>query len=195
MTRTKPRRRTRRAKATTTPTTSRPTVDLRHRLPTRPIVGPPTELQLTEARAVLAAATARLPIPSLAWLAAPNGTAYAQLRDATLLHHTPTAHAPFTAHIPCPNGARHTHHIHDLTTLNQARAEVAACTTQHGTDDNAQALTRGVQPTPAPQATRRIAVITPIRTLRTLTEDTQSTDVTELRRQPTEEPTEDTDHA
>lgn len=107
-------------------------VDLRHPLPTRPIVGPRTTAQLTEARAALASAQARLPIPVINWQTLPNGRAGAYLRDDTLIVHTAHRAPHFLALVPCPHGARHQHRVTDGTSLATARNTTAACTTPHG---------------------------------------------------------------
>ncbi|MEU1133543.1 hypothetical protein ABZ383_27425 [Streptomyces sp. NPDC005900] len=130
----------------------RPTalVDLRHPLPTRPINGPHSSLELTCARATLASAAARLPIPHLAWQPLPDGHAAAHLVDGTLLIHTATdGRAPhWTAHVPCPHGAHHQHPVTSPSTLHQARTATATCTGPHTTaEDQDQAVIEGTRPT------------------------------------------------
>ncbi|MFF1358703.1 hypothetical protein [Streptomyces sp. NPDC058297] len=129
-------------------------IDLRKPLPTRNVVGPHSALELTCSRAALATATARLPIPVINWHALPNGRAAAYMRDDTLIVHTATdGRAPhFTALVPCPHGLRHQHPVTDERTLAAARTATAACTSPHATDDQAQSLTEGVRPAPAPTA-------------------------------------------
>ncbi|MEU9703064.1 hypothetical protein [Streptomyces sp. NPDC047981] len=128
-----------RARRRTKPTTPAPKtaprltlVDLRHPLPVRRIVGPPNAAQLAEARAALASAMARLPIPVLAWHAT-GTTAYARLADQTLLVHEGGHHTQFTAWTPCPNGAHHAATVTDTATLHAARLAASDCTTAHST--------------------------------------------------------------
>ena len=86
-------------------------IDLRHPLPVRRrnFVGPHTSAQITEARATLASAMARLPVPSILWLTQPDGRAYAKLPNGTLLIHTHPTNPEFDAYIPCRHGALHQH--------------------------------------------------------------------------------------
>lgn len=126
-------------------------VDLRHPLPTRPIIGPHTEADLTIARACLASAAIRLPIPVINWQALPNGRAGAYMHDDTLIVHTAHRAPHFLALIPCPHGLRHQHPVTDLATLAAARNATAACLGPHSNDDQDQAVVEGVHPTPAPK--------------------------------------------
>lgn len=114
---------------TTAPEPHLTLADLRHALPVRPIIGPHSALDLTIARAILASATARLPIPIINWQALPDGRAGAYMRDDTLIVHTAPRAPHFLALIPCPHpaGGRHPHTITDLRTLAEARNLTAAC--------------------------------------------------------------------
>lgn len=168
-------------------------VDLRHPLPVRRrIVGPPTPEILAEARAALASAWCRLPIPVLAWHAIP-GTAYARLHDHTLIVHTGGHTNQFTAWVPCRHGAHHAHQINSPAALNTARAEAAGCTTPHTDPDTHHALTTAIaaaepEPTARPRLTDQLKTVKNERTLAdTLTRsnltdaDTEQIDVTTLR--------------
>ncbi|MET9436957.1 hypothetical protein [Streptomyces sp. NPDC006551] len=161
---TKTRARRRTPKSATTPAPRLTLVDLRRPLPVRRIVGPPNTAQLAEARAALASAMARLPIPVLAWHATGN-RAYARLTDGTLLTHDGDHTPLFTAWTPCPNGAHHATTVTNPSTLHTARMAALDCTDTHGT------------PIPDPPAT-------PI--VRTLA-DTQPLNVTRLRNEQTKE--------
>lgn len=110
-------------------------VDLRHRLPVRRrnFVGPYTPAQIAEARAVLASAMARLPIPSLLWLTQADGRAYAKLPNGTLLIHTHPTQPEFDAYIPCRHGALHQHLVTNARDLAEARAVTHACEHPHTT--------------------------------------------------------------
>ncbi|MGV2914649.1 hypothetical protein [Streptomyces alfalfae] len=116
------------------------TADLRAALPIRSL-GPRSQTELACARAALANATARLPIPVTTWTALPNGQAHAVLGDTVLIH---TAHrAPlFTAYTPCPYGAWHEHTVTSPSSLTEARADAARCTTPHVSDQQRASLTR-----------------------------------------------------
>ncbi|MFI2620450.1 hypothetical protein [Streptomyces sp. NPDC018584] len=104
------------------------TAELRAALPIRPL-GPRSQTELACARAALANATARLPIPVTTWTALPNGLVHATLGDTVITH---TGRAPhFTAYTPCPNGAHHTHTLTGPDDLTEARAYAARCTSPH----------------------------------------------------------------
>ncbi|MGA4867514.1 hypothetical protein ACPB9J_33310 [Streptomyces lavendulocolor] len=169
------------------PKTSRPqnhptVVDLRHPLPTRPITGPRSTLETAEARAALAAAWCRLPIPVLAWHATTPSAVNAHLSDGTLLVHTGREIADagdrFTAWTPCPGGAHHAATVTDHASLTAARRHAAHCTSPHTSDDATTALTRGVQtpPTRDPAPVRNLADA-----FRHDAERTQELDLTALR--------------
>ncbi|MEU6054277.1 hypothetical protein ABZ829_28130 [Streptomyces xanthochromogenes] len=130
-------------------------VDLRHPLPVRRprFTGPPTPAELTEARAVLASAAARLPIPHLAWHAPGGRRARAVLTDGTVLTHAAHRAPVFIAHLPlCPCGAIHETTITSATQLEAARAAAATCTRQHTDDAAHYALITGIPVAPAPKA-------------------------------------------
>jgi hypothetical protein len=129
-------------------------VDMRKPLPVRRprATGPYSAQELTEARACLASAMARLPIPVLAWHTLPNERASARLADGTLIVHTAHRDPVFTAHVTCPHGAVHAHQVTDPGSLHAARTATKACTERHGSDDQTDALTRGVGPVPKPPA-------------------------------------------
>lgn len=118
-------------KANTPPTAT--VVDLRKPLSVRRphFVGPHTPAQLTEARATLASAAARLPVPHLLWLARIDGYAEAHLADGTRLVHVHERQPEFDAYIPCPTGALHQHRITTAAELEAARTATAACTRNH----------------------------------------------------------------
>lgn len=129
-------------------------VDLRHPLPTRRrnFTGPHTPAQLTEARAALASAMARLPIPSILWLTQPDGRAAARLTDGTFLIHTHHRAPEFTAYLHCPTGGLHTELVTNAADLTAARAVTGCCNRRHddtdpaaGTYDWHKAITVGVQ--------------------------------------------------
>ncbi|MFF8610837.1 hypothetical protein ACF06X_33565 [Streptomyces sp. NPDC015346] len=161
---TKTRTRRRTPKPATTPAPRPTLVDLRHPLPIRRIVGPPNAAQLAEARAALASATARLPIPVLAWHAT-GPTAYARLADDTLLVHTGGHTTTFTAWTPCPNGAHHQATVTDTATLHLARLAASDCSHTHGT------------PVPAPPTTPAVRTLADV----LAAADTQPPNVTALR--------------
>ncbi|CAL9668434.1 hypothetical protein SUDANB145_07284 (plasmid) [Streptomyces sp. enrichment culture] len=162
-TRTRTRKQTATKKATAKPRPTgdrRTVVDLRKPLPIRRRnpVGPYTAAQLTEARAVLASATAALPIPHLLWLTQIDGRAAARLTDGTLLIHRGPGHRPhFTAYIRCPGGAAHHHTITTAQDLRDARADTALCTRQHATTDQHHAITDGVRPPADPEPSTRVS--------------------------------------
>ncbi|MFD9249561.1 hypothetical protein [Streptomyces bottropensis] len=110
-------------------------VDLRKPLHVRRrnFVGPYTPAQITEARAALASAMARLPIPSLLWLTQADGRAYAKLPNGTLLIHTHPTAPEFDAHIPCRHGAHHQHLVTSARDLAEARTATHACEDPHAT--------------------------------------------------------------
>ncbi|MEV5915786.1 hypothetical protein AB0M00_43755 [Streptomyces chartreusis] len=129
-------------------------VDLRKPLKVRRrhFVGEHTHAQIIEARAVLASAMARLPIPSILWLAQIDGRAAAVLADGTRLIHTHERAPEFTAILRCPTGGLHAELITTDTDLKAARAVTAACNRRHDdTDPNAggydwhKAATLGIQ--------------------------------------------------
>ena len=133
-------------------------VDLRYPLkPRRKLfVGPMDAHEQAGARAALASAMARLPIPVAAW----NGPT-ARLTDGTRITHTDTrlpAHnlangqpPTFTAHIPCPHGGIHQHTVHTTLDLAEARAVTRICNTPHGGINADQAIRDGVTHTPDTQ--------------------------------------------
>ncbi|MEZ7005614.1 hypothetical protein [Streptomyces sp. AD55] len=175
------------------------TVDLRKPLPTRPrpIIGPIGVHKQATARAILASATAQLPIPHLTW----NGPT-AHLTDGTLLTHTPT-HATtnqpptFTAHVPCPHGAIHPYLIRSAQDLAAARATTATCETPHSGMNTDQALREGITPTTPPKTPPVLALREGIRRAH---EDTQPLSTDEITagltaRADNEEPKEHPDHA
>ncbi|WP_309031330.1 hypothetical protein [Streptomyces alfalfae] len=154
----------------------RTVVDLRKPLPTRRphAHGPYTAAQLTEARAVLASATAQLPVPHLLWLTQIDGRAAARLADGTLLIHRGPGHRPhFTALVRCPHGALHHHTITTAQQLREARADTALCTRQHGTDSQHQALTGRIQPPADPAPSRVSRLGDALTTARLAAADTQ----------------------
>jgi hypothetical protein len=130
------------------------TVDVRDRLPIRRrhFVGEYTRTQIVEARAALASATARLPIPHILWLAQIDGRAAARLADGTHLVHTHERAPEFTAILRCPTGGLHTEPVTCERDLRAARTITATCTRRHDeTDPEAdgydwhKAVTLGVQ--------------------------------------------------
>lgn len=134
--------------------TPQTTVDLRKPLKVRRrrFVGEHTSAQIVEARAVLASAMARLPIPSLLWLAQTDGRAAATLADGTRLVHTHERAPEFTALVRCPTGGLHAELVTSDQDLRAARAVTATCNRRHdGTDPAAggydwhKAATLGVQ--------------------------------------------------
>jgi hypothetical protein len=142
------------AKTTAAPSTGATVVDFRKPLPVRRrlFVGPHTHAQIVEARAVLASATARLPIPSLLWLAQADGRAGARLGDGTHLVHTHEREPEFTAVLRCPTGGLHTELVTNDEDLRAARAITRTCTRRHDDTDPAagaydwhKAITLGVQ--------------------------------------------------
>jgi hypothetical protein len=143
-------------KDSTDTTTPNPTtlVDLRHALPVRRrFVGPLGATEQAAARAALAAAAARLPIPVRTW----NGST-AQLADGTLLIHNPGPDRLFTAHIACPHGAIHGTPIRTLHDLHAARTNTHACQHPHGGVNADQAITTGVNTSP-PKALTPVLVV------------------------------------
>lgn len=166
-------------------------VDLRHPLPVRRrnFTGPYTPAQITEARAVLASAMARLPIPSLLWLTQPDGRAYAKLPNGTLLIHTHPTNPEFDAHIPCRHGALHQHLVTTARDLAEARAVTHACERPHATPtadegtclDWDKAINYGVAPTRTPKT----GVIVQLRAgarraAHTLHDDTEPLNLTDI---------------
>lgn len=138
---------------TTRPAPSRPAtvIDLRKPLPT--LAGPYSATELAAARAALASAMARLPIPVHAWRGPTT-----RHTDGTVIRHTDPrppafttpAHPPvFVAHIPCARGAHHQYIVRSAHDLHQARQAARTCTQQHTTNDHHNALTRGVPEQPA----------------------------------------------
>ncbi len=140
-------------------------VDLRKPLQVRrpSAIGPLSAEELAASRAILASAMLRLPIPILAWHG-PTAT----LKDGTRLTHTDprppafttnTEPPTFTAHVPCPHGAHHQHHIRSAADLAEARALTRLCNTAHAqptqhegeTYDWDKAARHGVAPIPAPR--------------------------------------------
>ena len=166
-------------------------IDMRKPLPVRRTTpGPYTPAQLAEARAALAAAYARLPIPVINWQTLPDNRTAAYMADDTLIVHTAHRAPLFTALILCPQGRRHEHPITDQATLHTARNLTRGCTSTHGaaTDDQHQALTEGVTTPPPPPVIRAPKAITPVKVLAdrlakssTSNDDTQANDVTDLR--------------
>lgn len=148
-------------------------VDLRHPLPTRRIVGPHTTLELTCARAALASAAARLPIPVTRWQPQPDGHAGAHLTDGTLLIHTADdGRAPaFTAYVPCPHGAHHEHPVTDHATLTAARARTTQCTTPH---------TTGKTPAPAAAPSKVLPLSEGLHRARSATAETTELSLTDI---------------
>lgn len=129
-------------------------VDLRDPFPVRRrhFVGEHTRAQIIEARAALASATARLPIPSILWLAQIDGRAAARLADGTHLIHTHERAPEFTAILRCPTGGLHTELVTNERDLRAARTITATCARRHDdTDPGAggydwhKAATLGVQ--------------------------------------------------
>lgn len=121
-TKTRPRRRTRPAKPT-------PTVNLRKPLPTRPQTSTTpgiTPTEQAEIRAALAATSAGIRIPVLAWHATSPTTALYSTPRGGHIHHDPNNPTPFTAYTPC---ARGTHHATPIT--NQADLTAAAHEADH----------------------------------------------------------------
>lgn len=104
------------------------TAELRQALPVRPL-GPRSDAELACARAALANATARLPIPVAAWHSDPNGAAHTILGGTLITHTGRNPH--FTAYTPCPNGAHHTHTLTGPADLTEARTRAARCTSTH----------------------------------------------------------------
>ncbi|MEW2393120.1 hypothetical protein AB0933_32640 [Streptomyces venezuelae] len=104
------------------------TAELRQALPVRPL-GPRSDTELACARAALANAEARLPIPVTAWHADPNGQANTILGNTVITHTGRTPH--FTAYTPCPNGAHHQHTLTGPADLTEARTRAARCTSPH----------------------------------------------------------------
>ncbi|GGU62093.1 hypothetical protein [Streptomyces lavendofoliae] len=154
-------------------------VDLRRPLPARRTraVGSATPAQLAEGHAALAAAWCRLLIPALAWHALPGTGAAARIGDTLLVHHGGHTYS-FTAWTPCPMGAHHAQPVTSPATLHTARLAAADCTTPHTGPDAAEALTRGVQPPPAPEPP---AVTNLAQAFRHDAERTQELNVADLR--------------
>lgn len=128
-------------------------VDQRDPLPVRQrhFTGPHTKAQIIEARAALASATARLPIPHLLWLTQIDGRAAARLADGTHLIHTHERAPEFTAILRCPTGGLHTELVTNDRDLKAARAITATCIRRHdqtdpsaGTYDWHKAATLGI---------------------------------------------------
>lgn len=94
-----------------------------------------TPAQLAEARAALASATARLPIPHILWLAQLDGRASARLADGTHLIHTHERDPEFTAYLRCPTGGLHTEPVTSERDLKAARAVTNTCTRRHDDPD------------------------------------------------------------
>lgn len=129
-------------------------VDHRDPLPVRRrrFSGTHTPAQIVEARACLASAMARLPIPHLLWLAQIDGHAAAVLADGTRLVHTHERLPEFTAILRCPTGGLHAELVTNDRDLRAARATTGTCTRRHDdTDPGAggydwhKAATLGVQ--------------------------------------------------
>ncbi|MEW1565778.1 hypothetical protein AB0454_22665 [Streptomyces sp. NPDC093509] len=139
----------------------------------RTLHGRHTGIQLVEARACLASATARLPIPHILWLAQPNGQAAARLTDGTFLLHTAERAPDFLALIRCPLGTLHAHTIHTAADLAEARAVTHACMRQHETDDHHKAITHGVRPTAKPKPSAVLALREGVRRAEATKADTQ----------------------
>jgi len=139
----------------------------------RTLYGRHTAIQLVEARACLASATARLPIPHILWLAQPNGQAAARLTDGTFLLHTAERAPDFLALIRCPLGTLHAHTIHTAADLAEARAITHACMRQHETDDHHKAITHGVRPTAKPKPSAVLALREGVRRAEATKADTQ----------------------
>ncbi|AKZ60770.1 hypothetical protein SAM23877_p061 (plasmid) [Streptomyces ambofaciens ATCC 23877] len=123
------RKTTTKARPKNTPVNATTIVDLREPLPVRRrvFVGPMGAQEQAAARAALASATARLPIPVRTW----HGPT-ARLNDGTVITHTPahatTDHTPtFHAAIRCPHGAAHVYTIHTAQELHRARQITALC--------------------------------------------------------------------
>jgi len=161
-------------------------VDLRKPLKVRRrhFVGAYTRPQIVEARAALAAAMARLPIPSILWLTQPDGHAAARLADGTHLIHTHERAPEFTALLRCPTGGLHAEHVTNHADLTAARAVTATCNRRHddtdpgaGTYDWHKAITVGVQ-TIVP--TRLSPLNAGLQTAKKATEDTQSMSLDEI---------------
>ncbi|MFG2276735.1 hypothetical protein ACGFNY_44130 [Streptomyces chartreusis] len=161
-------------------------VDLRKPLQIRRryFVGEHTSAQIVEARAVLASAMARLPIPSLLWLAQIDGRAAAVLADGTRLVHTHERAPEFTAILRCPTGGLHAELVTSDQDLRAARAVTATCNRRHddtdpaaGTYDWHKAATLGVQKLiPA----RLSPLNAGLQTAKKATEDTQSMSLDEI---------------
>lgn len=115
----------------TVPAISRvtPIVPGRRPLPVRPVTGPIAAARIAEVRANADAHQAGITVPPLAWQALPDGTAHARLDDGTALLHTGAVR--FTALVPCPLGAHHTHPVRTPGDLEAARTTTDQCHTPH----------------------------------------------------------------
>jgi hypothetical protein len=154
----------------------------RRPLPKRPrtFYGRHTAIQLAEARACLASATARLPIPHILWLTQANGQAAARLTDGTFIIHTAERAPDFLALIRCPLGTLHSHTIHTAADLAEARAVTHACMRQHETDDHHRAITYGVHPVAQPKPSAVLALREGVRRAEATKVDTQAMSLEEI---------------